>query len=143
MEVLTLIEHASEAGIELWVEDGHLRGRGDKRHQPLARMIAERKEEIIAVLMSHQTGKGRNHFDHFHGGDGTETFGITTVGDVSSPYQYQIPSTAQGRSVRVQTTEQTDSCGAVHIQPQRWTHRDGKAYCPRCDRFMGCVRSGP
>jgi hypothetical protein len=35
-----------------------------------------------------------------------------------------------------------NGCGALHSQPDRWVHRDGKAYCLQCDQFMGYVRSG-
>ena len=30
-------------------------------------------------------------------------------------------------------------CGALHVQPERWTHKSGRAHCPRCGRFMGYV----
>src|SRR6476469_4992417 len=31
-------------------------------------------------------------------------------------------------------------CGALHLQPERWMKRKGKAYCPACNRYMGhCV----
>jgi len=28
-------------------------------------------------------------------------------------------------------------CGAIHVRPERWIKRDGKAYCPVCNRYMG------
>jgi hypothetical protein len=34
---------------------------------------------------------------------------------------------------------QAQGCGAVHVQPERWRHRGGRAYCPLCNRFMGFV----
>ena len=35
---------------------------------------------------------------------------------------------------------QVEGCGSLHIQPQHWLHRGGKASCPACQRFMGYVR---
>ena len=34
------------------------------------------------------------------------------------------------------------ACGPLHLQPGIWVHRDGRAYCPGCDKFMGYVRGG-
>jgi putative DNA primase/helicase len=35
-----------------------------------------------------------------------------------------------------------EACGHLHMTPDRWVHRDGSAYCPQCDRFMGRVGGG-
>jgi hypothetical protein len=32
-----------------------------------------------------------------------------------------------------------NGCGALHIRPERWPHRNGKAFCPRCGKYMGHV----
>jgi hypothetical protein len=38
-----------------------------------------------------------------------------------------------------QVTRQFD-CSGFHIKPELWTRRDGIAYCPRCQRYMGRIR---
>ncbi len=35
-----------------------------------------------------------------------------------------------------------NGCDQLHTQPERWTHRGIKAYCPTCDKFMGYLRGG-
>ena len=32
-------------------------------------------------------------------------------------------------------------CLALHVQPERWVHRGGKAYCPRCRQFKGYLHA--
>lgn len=34
----------------------------------------------------------------------------------------------------------SQACGDLHIHPERWNRRDGMAYCPACERFMGRVQ---
>jgi len=36
-----------------------------------------------------------------------------------------------------ESPEHRESCN--HINPLKWVHRDGKAFCPGCDKFMGRV----
>ena len=43
MDVLTLLDNARVAGMQLWVEDGVLRARGNRRHEPLVTQISEHK----------------------------------------------------------------------------------------------------
>jgi hypothetical protein len=31
-----------------------------------------------------------------------------------------------------------NQCGSLHIRPEAWVRREGKAYCPRCGLFKGC-----
>jgi hypothetical protein len=45
-----------------------------------------------------------------------------------------------GRKIEVVAHFQAQDCGSLHIQPEHWIHRDGRAYCPGCERFMGCAR---
>jgi hypothetical protein len=33
------------------------------------------------------------------------------------------------------------SCASLHVRPDLWIHRDDKAHCPTCRKFMGNVRS--
>jgi hypothetical protein len=85
MGVLTLIDRARAAGMELWVEDGVLRAKGGTRHHALAREIAEQKEEIIAVLTPSQPRDDRGDLRTLCCGDGTETSPNAANDGVSSP----------------------------------------------------------
>ncbi len=31
-------------------------------------------------------------------------------------------------------------CSDMHMRPDKWIHRDEKAYCPLCGQFKGRVR---
>ena len=42
--------------------------------------------------------------------------------------------------VAIRAVNQVNSCGPLHVQPAKWVHRDGKAYCPACERFLGYVK---
>lgn len=33
------------------------------------------------------------------------------------------------------------ACLDIHLKPEMWIHRDGRAYCPRCGAFKGHLRS--
>jgi len=43
----------------------------------------------------------------------------------------------RARKTEVVSHLQQVGCGALHIKPERWKRISGKAYCPRCRRFMG------
>jgi|GEM_PF-6686314 len=74
------MERARGAGMILWVEDGALRARGDRQHEQLAKLLAERKDEGIAAL----TG-GPPQFPATSAGDGCETPANPAITGVSSP----------------------------------------------------------
>lgn len=85
MDVLTLIEHVRDAGMELWVDGGVLRAKGSRRHQALASMIVLQRDEIIAALNSSLPGAMRGEFQELCSGDGTETPISPTNTEVLSP----------------------------------------------------------
>jgi hypothetical protein len=53
--------------------------------------------------------------------------------------QVPAPLSVSAGSIASAGYSANPSCGALHIQSDRWTHRDGKAYCPVCNDFMGYV----
>ena len=52
MDVLELIEHAKEIGLDLRIVDGALRIRGPRRHAGIVQLISASKEEVIGALSS-------------------------------------------------------------------------------------------
>lgn len=53
----------------------------------------------------------------------------------SEPFVYEV----QARKAEVVAHLRAQGCGAIHVQPKQWTRKDGKAFCPKCHRFMGHV----
>jgi len=51
----------------------------------------------------------------------------------------QRRGTRPARKAEVVSYLQAQGCGAMHIQPERWRHKVGKAYCPRCGKYMGHI----
>ena len=54
----------------------------------------------------------------------------------NSPFSASSPS-----DPRCHDTPAATECASLHTQPDSWNHRDGKAFCPKCDKFMGYCRS--
>ena len=45
------------------------------------------------------------------------------------------------RKLEVVAHLQSRGCGSLYLQPGKWVHREGRATCPICGRFMGYVRT--
>jgi hypothetical protein len=128
MDGIELLLRATQAGLTVQVVDGRLKIKGPKTEDSLANLLIANKTEVMAALAAAAPGC---FCDSHTTGDGDETSKSSGLAGVSSPAQALQPA-----------IEATD-CGSVHIQPQRWDHRDGRAYCPGCGRFMGYVRGEP
>lgn len=124
---IELIQHSRAAGLKIHADAGNLTIRGPQSLSGLAQQLIGRKSDVLAALAL-PAGPGRA-FDAATTGAGATTPRIRGYNEVSAP------------AARVeQQSPPPIACGSLHIQPQQWVHRDGRAYCPGCDRFMGYVR---
>jgi hypothetical protein len=124
MDGIMLLERARTAGLNVQVVNGLLKIKGPRAADSLARVLIANKAEVMAALAPAPPPI----CDYHNAGDGDETRESSSFTGVSSPAPDTIPAQAD--------------CGSLHIQPQHWVHRDGRAYCTGCGRFMGYVRAG-
>ena len=139
MNAQDLLERAHAAGLHVIAEADHLRVRGPKQFADLARLLIQHKVEVINLLALFSPRIDGTLIS----GDGDETKPLREKIEVSSPYQPCTPQRLANPARIIERANPPAGCGSLHIQPQKWTHSGAKAYCPRCDRFMGYLGSDP
>ena len=122
-----LIRRARAAGLKVQEDNGLLKVRGPKRLADLAQELIANKDEVLVAL---SLPAPEPEYDAVDPGTGTETPKSPAITGVMGP------------SLRSEGASTPTDCGSLHIQPQHWVHRDGRAYCPGCEKFMGYVRGG-
>lgn len=128
MDCIELIRVARLKGLSLEVVDGVLKVRGPKKFTGVvAQLIANKAEVIAALAMPHAAAASQ--FDRQISGDSDETIGTPVLTRVSSPTNLPIGVLTGS------------NCGPLHVQPGQWEHREGRATCPSCGKFMGYVRT--
>jgi hypothetical protein len=157
MDPIALIEEARRVGLELTVNGTVLRIRGQRRHAQLAQLIASEKAGIIATLHSLKTAAFPSplaaHPLPSPPSADTDTRGQNAhasarVSAQGSEIRTSLPTIICSTEPKVHSGDgdkprpHEQSCGALHVQPQHWEQRDGRAFCPTCDKFMGNLRSG-
>ena len=119
MDSETLIRVAQQKGLRLDVVDGVLKVRGPKKASALVEQLFANKTEVLTILRDLRATAP--HIGIPTTGDGDKTTETPAIAGVSSPAMSTI----------------CVDCGALHVQPGRWEHRDGRATCPNCGKFMG------
>jgi hypothetical protein len=129
MDGLALIQEATKAGLTVSLEGSSLKVRGPKRLSELAGRLVQNKGAVIAALME-MTAAPAAQIDQPSRVDA----------DTRPEKPAKEPSSVGARGAESAVQE---DCHTLHIQPQHWVRREGRAYCPGCERFMGYVRGKP
>ena len=124
MDGLRLLQSAREAGLQVWLEDGNLRIKGPTRLSALALEVIENKVFILPLLSGFRSPAPRD-VDN------------SLSADADTRPEIAGKNTA---SVDRGGVKMGSGCGSLHLQPREWEHRNGRATCPSCGKFMGYLR---
>jgi dsDNA-binding SOS-regulon protein len=134
MDGVALIEQAREAGLELWLVDGTLKMKGQKRLASLARLISQNKEEVVGALQT-QTNPSPNalHCDEKNTCDSAETLGTPANVEVSSHESSVEPHVGKPERLARRRIG-TAFPPRITPPPPVAIHATPIEICPRCNR---------
>lgn len=138
-----LLRQAQKAGLTVCAEGDRLKIKGPKKLSGLVQQLIDHKSEILAALTPSgpTCDLAESTTDAGAGAKTAETPRMNGVSAPAPPKKRRFPRRVPDPGDAANWQDEPCMRESLHIKAERWEHRDGKAYCPGCQRFMGYVRA--
>jgi hypothetical protein len=156
MDAVALIEQAKELGLDLTVVDGFLKVKGPRNASSFISLLRRHRDDVIGVLSAATPSAAPP--PRVDCSAGTHSSADTRTRSLFTENENRVsagPGEKTGNeggsepfdSIEVEadlrSLARPNTCGSLHIQPERWERRGERALCPGCGKFMGVVKNQP